>query len=253
MSARGLHIIFYVLILATGSSAGAAGVRGGASGLKDPNSLTGLCTKNDSGQRWVAQGWCKTMRESLEKGKGGCAKTKFSAVRGLAQNGGLKDIEKYCPNIKELAANETHFASFMTNLMAALTIEESDWTEKGPNSSMGAKGLMQLSLASVKQKAYACGCSDIKSDRDLFDAHKNAQCGSYIALHWMDKDKEVGSGSGNNKTSGSKGIARYFQPFRDIDKKKRERMQKKLTNYCKQRGSGNIDLEGSTAGSPTTR
>lgn len=250
MSVRSFHLCWLVLLMATGTQAFAAGVRGGARGIKNPNSLNGLCTKADSSQRWVARGWCKTMRESLEQGKGGCSKKAFGDVRSKAQNGTLKDVEKYCPNVKELAANETHFAAFLTQLTAALSIEESDWTEKGKPSSMGAKGVMQLSLKSVKQKAYACGCSDIKSDRDLFDAHKNIKCGSFIALHWLSKDSQVGSGSGNK---GSKGIARYFQPFRDIDRKKRDRMQKKLTNYCKQRGSGEMDLDGVTSGSSTTR
>lgn len=211
---------------------GRAGVGAAAGGLKNENSLNGMCTTENSGQRWVAQGWCRSITETLSSGCGG---QKLEEIRNTVINDGIEGIQDYCPNITSFATDREQFTQFMTQLMAVLAIEESDW-RTGVTSSMGAQGIMQLSYGSVKQKPYSCGCSAIRNANDVRnDHHKNVRCGSYIALHWIAKDKAIGKGSGNK---GSRGIARYFQPFRDIDKKKRQRMQNKMKFYCQQRGSG---------------
>lgn len=224
--------VWLALLLIAPQAWGRGGAGRTAGGLKDPNSLTGLCTQENSSQRWVKQGWCKTMTESMSQGCGG---QKLESIRNKAAAGRISDMKDYCPNIRSVAADKNKFAQFMTQLMSALTIEESDWTTTS-TSSMGAQGLMQLSYDSIKQKAYSCGCGPIKRSSDVRKDHnKNVRCGSYIVMHWIDKDGVVGKGSGNK---GSRGAARYFQPFRDIDRTKRERMKKKLSNYCKQRESG---------------
>ncbi len=235
------------LILLAPQAWGRAGVGRTAGGLKDPNSLAGLCTQENSSQRWVKQGWCKTVSESMNQG---CSAQKLESIRTKAMSNGIDGINDYCPNAQAMAQDKEKFAQFMTQLIAALTIEESDWTTTS-TSSMGAQGLMQLSYSSVKQKAYSCGCSSIRNAGDVKnDGHKNMRCGSYIVLHWIDKDKTIGKGSGNR---GSKGAARYFQPFRDIDKKKRKRMQDKMKNYCKQRDTGQAQpVPGEGGASPGT-
>jgi len=235
----------FIALLTTGTNTWAQGVRGGASGLKNPNSLNGLCTTHDNGQKWVQQGWCKTIRETLSQG---CAQSKFNDVRQKAQSGRFEGVQEYCPNIQELAGDQNHFASFLTNLVATLIIEESDWRERGATSSMGAKGLGQLSVGSARQAAYKCGCNKLTAGT-IEKGHENAGCTAYIALHWWSKDSTVGKGSGNK---GARGAARYFQPFRDIDKNKRERMKKKMSNYCRQRQGGSIDLQGEGGPAPGT-
>lgn len=242
---KGLALL--VLVFLTSQQAFArGGVGRTASGLKNPNSLDGLCTQENSSRNWVAKGYCKTLHESMSQG---CAGQKLESIRSKAAQGQIEGLQDYCPNGQAMAQDKDKFTQFMMQLTAALTIEESDWSERVGVSSMGAKGLMQLSYSSVKQKAYNCGCSSIKSDADVSrDHHKNLRCGSYIVLHWIDKDKVIGKGGGNK---GSRGAARYFQPFRDIDKKKRERIKQKLSNYCKQRESGQAQpVAGSSGAAP---
>lgn len=225
--------LFVLFLLFSNQAWGRAGVGRTASGLKDPKSLAGLCTQENSSQHWVRKGYCKTLHESISKGCGG---QKLESIRNKASRGRIEGLNDYCPGSQSMAQDKEKFAQFMVQLTAALTIEESDWRENIRSSSMGANGLMQLSHKSVKQKAYNCGCSAIRSEADVRkDHHKNLRCGSYIVLHWIDRDNVVGKGKGNK---GSRGAARYFQPFRDIDKKKRRRMQQKLANYCQKFNSG---------------
>ena len=58
------------------------------------------------------------------------------------------------------------------------------------------------------------------------------KCGVTIGLFWMAQDHVMGEGSGNRK---ARGMARYFQPFRNIDKSNRTWMMGKLKNYCNTR------------------
>ncbi len=237
-----------LLLALTEPAWGRAGVGRTAGGLKDPKSLAGLCTQENGSQNWVKKGYCKTLQESMTKG---CSGQKLESIRNKAMQGKIEGLNEYCPGGQNMAQDKEKFAQFMTQLTAALTIEESDWRENVRTSSMGAKGLMQLSYKSVKQKAYNCGCNSIRSDADVSrDHHKNLRCGSYIVLHWIDKDNVIGKGSGNK---GSRGAARYFQPFRDIDKKKRERMKQKIANYCKQREAGQAQSVESSGQSGTSR
>ncbi len=240
--------LLVLLVLLSEPAWGRAGVGRTAGGLKDPKSLAGLCTQENGSQNWVKKGYCKTLSESMNNG---CSGEKLESIRNKAMKGKIEGLNDYCPGGQAMAQDKEKFAQFMTQLTAALTIEESDWRENVGVSSMGAKGLMQLSYGSVKQKAYSCGCNSIRSDADVRrDHHKNLRCGSYIVLHWIDKDGVIGKGSGNK---GSRGAARYFQPFRDIDKKKRERMKQKIANYCKQREAGQAQpVDGASGGQTGT-
>lgn len=236
--------LLVLLVFLSNQAWGRAGVGRAARGLKDPKSLAGLCTQENSSQNWVRKGYCKTLNESMTKG---CSGQKLESIRNKAANGRIEGLNDYCPGSQNMAQDKEKFAQFMVQLTAALTIEETDWRENVKPNYMGASGLMQLSYKSVKQKAYNCGCSSIRSASDVSkDHHKNLRCGSYIVLHWIDKDNVVGKGKGNK---GSRGAARYFQPFRDIDKKKRKRMQQKLSNYCQKFQSGQAQPVAGESGS----
>ena len=236
------------VLLLSQEAFGRAGVGSGAKGLKNPKSLDGLCTVENKGQKWVGQGWCKTIGESLNKG---CSGQVTERIRSKVQSGQIKDFQQYCPNINEIAGDQFKFSEVLKQMMAALTIEESDWRHSLKPNKYKAEGLMQVSVGSVRNvKAYSCGCSGIKGSKDLQDPHKNLKCGTYIALHWLDKDNTVGGGSGNK---GARGIARYFQPFRNIDKHKRQRIQNKISNYCKvSSGGGAQPVDPPDADSHTT-
>lgn len=210
-------------------------------GLLDEGSK-GLCTSDseNSTENWVKDGWCKQIMDVMTKEE--CGKEDFAKLQEKAKQGQIKDLELSCSSISSKAADKMQFAGVIQQIVAALVIEESSWDPKisgpditadgrtGPNihpgeSTDNAVGLMQLSVSSVGK--YQC-CQDIKSKADLQDPKKSLKCGTQIAIHWMQEDGELGGGSGKN----ARGIARYFQPYREIDKIKRERMQKKVNGYC---------------------
>ncbi len=145
------------------------------------------------------------------------------------------------------------FKLFFKQVVAALTIEESGWNDRGV-SWMGARGLMQLSRDSVRGYARCdAGCARIAKTGQIAGNTQanmdNLTCGTSIALVWLAKDGTMGQGTGNKR---SRGIARYFQPYRDIDKVKRERMKAKLANYCRKQLNLEPYREDSGGGSSTT-
>lgn len=216
----------------------------------------GLCTDDSQNKasKWVAQGFCLTIKESMNKQE--CAKKNMESLKTKAAAGKIEGLKEFCPNINEIASDQAKFNSVMQQVVAALIIEESEWQGRpGPKFSVNgvkknsAQGLMQLSLDSVKQKPYECGCKKIKSTEDVVDDKKNLECGTWIAMYWIDKDGTLGEGSGNKK---SKGAARYFQPFREIDKQKRKRMQGKVSQYCTERGTKGNGLDEEAQSAPAS-
>lgn len=215
--------------------------------LKGPGPK-GLCTSDseNANEKWVKEGWCKQIMETLTKED--CAKDDFEKLQQKAKANQIKGLDKYCSNVSSKASNRNEFAGVMQQMIAALVIEESDWDPKakGPAitadgktgksipkgaATKNAKGLLQLSTDSVG--SYKC-CKDLKTQADLDNPKKSLKCGTQIAIHWMQRDGETGRGSGNKN---SRGGARYFQPYREIDKAKRERMQNKVNQgYCNRGG-----------------
>lgn len=231
------------------------GAAAGSSQLKGAGPK-GLCTsdRENANEKWVKDGWCKQIMETMTKEP--CGKDDFDKLQQKAKNNQVNGLDKYCSNVSSKAANRNEFAGVMQQVIAALVIEESEWVAgaKGPDITAdgkigkkipkgakvgNAKGLMQLSVDSVGK--YKC-CKDIKSDADLKDPKKSLKCGTQIAIHWMQRDGEAGKGTGNK---GARGAARYFQPYREIDKLKRERMQKKVNQaYCNRNGKPDAQSAG---------
>jgi len=205
-----------------------------ASAMKNSGSMFGLCTKPEGNdpQNWMKQGYCQAVEEKIREANS-CLKVKGNLVDTILGNQkALDSMKEFCPNV-DFKANKDKFVLFFKQIVAALTIEESTWKDN-ITSSMGAKGLMQLSRKSVAGYAKCDkGCAQIAKTGRIGGSREanmnNMTCGTTIALYWIAKDGTLGGGSGNK---GSRGIARYFQPYRNIDKVKRERMKKKVANYC---------------------
>jgi len=227
------------LTLGLAQSAFARPGGGGAaanSGMRNGGSMYGLCTaaEGNQAQIWMTQGYCRAVEEKLRQAQG-CNGVSGNLVDTAMQKLPQEEAEQYCPggNVK---TDRNKFIKFFQQIVAALTTEESNWKDGGV-SSMGARGLMQLSKQSVAgYKSCDQGCARIASSGKISGSTQanmdNMTCGTSIALLWLAKDGTLGKGSGNK---GSRGIARYFQPYRDIDKVKRERMKNKVSTYCKQR------------------
>ncbi len=256
-----IHILRYLPLLLLGAALSAqarpgGGVAAAAPQLKGPGPK-GLCTSDseNANEKWVKDGWCKQIMETMTKED--CAKDDFEKLQQKAKSNQINGLDKYCSNISSKANNKNEFAGVMQQMIAALVIEESEWVAnaKGPNITAdgktgsqipkgakvgNAKGLLQLSTDSVRK--YKC-CKDLKSDKDLNDPKKSLKCGTQIAIHWMQRDGEAGKGS----KSQARGAARYFQPYREIDKAKRERMQKKVNQgYCNRNGKPDTQSAGAT-------
>jgi|GEM_PF-5031250 len=209
------------------------GAAASSSGLKNAGSMYGLCTKAEGNetQMWMAQGYCQAVDEKLRQAEN-CNGVQGSLVDAAMAKLKEDELKEFCPGV-DLKNDRNKFILFFKQVVAALTIEESDWSDKS-TSSMGAQGLMQLSAGSAGGYAKCDkGCERIYKTGKIKGSREanmdNMTCGTTIALVWVAKDGVLGEGSGNKK---SRGIARYFQPYRNIDKVKRERMKKKVANYC---------------------
>jgi hypothetical protein len=219
----------------------------------------GLCTQHDAGEKWVDEEWCKTIYDQITGRNSSdlCASDLFAELKEKIKNGQFEGLDDYCPGYREKMARQPDSDAFIAGLIqqiiATLVICESEWNvgaegppitkdgvivmdgKKGEERTQTARGLMQLSAKSVGADMYKCGCAEVKSDEQLqTDPKLNLKCGTHIAMYWMVKDSELGSGSGNadGHANSAKGIAQYFQPFRDIDMEKRRKMQSKVKTYC---------------------
>ncbi len=232
-------------LISSVANAAVGGGAGGSGAMKDPNSLYGLCTQSGGlGQVWLTQGYCDAVREKIEKPIS-CNGVDNAVQKILASKKAMDSMKDFCPGVTFSAGNEKEFVMFFQQIIAALTIEESTWKDND-TSSMGAKGLMQLSKGSVRGYAKCDkGCAEMaksgKMGGDVQSNMNNVTCGTAIALVWVAKDETLGGGSGNK---GSRGIARYFQPYRNIDKVKRKRMQDKVANYCRTQLKKDINTNG---------
>ncbi len=209
--------------------------------------IKGLCTEADKGEKWVDEEWCKQIYEQItgRNQDDRCSADLFAELSEKIKNGQFEGLEEYCPNYQSILANQPDKDAFIAGLLqqviSTLVIAESAWeTEAGgpilASSGKSAQGLMQLTASSVGAEIYDCGCKEVDSDAQLkSDPKLNLRCGTHIAMYYMNEDSEVGSGSKDRdlKVEGtSRGIAAYFQPFRDIDNEKQEVYKKKVTAYC---------------------
>jgi hypothetical protein len=245
---------------------GGAGLSAG--GMKNPDSLFGLCTeaggntetnahtpnRNNGGvgQVWLTQGYCDAVRERIEKPIA-CNGVDDAAQKIMNSSKVMNEIKEFCPEAEYTAGNPREFTMVFQQIIAALTIEESTWKDND-TSWMGAKGLMQLSKGSVRGYAKCDnGCAEMAKSGKMGGTVQanmnNMTCGTAIAMVWVAKDETLGSGSGKR----SRGIARYFQPYREIDKVKRARMKEKVGNYCRTQLKKDTDPNGGGSGTPERR
>jgi hypothetical protein len=214
--------------------------------------VNGLCTEADKGQKWVDEEWCKTIYDQVtgRNSEDKCASDQFAELSGKIKNtfgsgsyagNNFKGLFDYCPTIynimKTVPDQDAFIAGLLQQIIASLVIAESGWKQDAvgcevvESSGKRAQGILQLEAGSVGAEKYNCGCKDVTSDEQLkADPKLSLKCGTHIALYWMNQDSEIGSGSGND---GSRGAARYFQPFRDIDIEKRHKLERKVAEYCK--------------------
>ncbi|MGZ6480245.1 MAG: hypothetical protein ACXWQE_13130 [Bdellovibrionales bacterium] len=276
---RNAILALTLLLLPGVAFARGRGAGSGAQSLKSPDSLYGLCSQDLSNvdSDWTKgqpnTSYCQDIDSTLDEQKG-CdigggkpppkksLKSDMTISQQLSQDKDFLDSLKKedafkkdsacLDKIEQIKGDPTKWNLFLKQIFASLFIQENEW-KSGPTSSMGAQGLGQLDPASVK--AYGkCNkaCAEIgktrvvKGGKDHIGDHNNVKCAVAIGLYWMGRDGKLGEGSGN---SGSYGMARYFQPFRNIDKKKwRDKyMIPKVAKYCKEA----MDNEAGSAPKPS--
>lgn len=185
----------------------------------------GLCGKSNAQHGQVTRGYCKTLREALDKG---CLGEIIDKVAQRPDD--PVGVEKYCSNFKDIKRNPEAHKGFWTNLLAALAQEESNWNNFGPPGDGGkSHGIFQIGN---EDRRYRCECSNV----NVAIPTSNITCGAYIAMANMSKDYTIASGSVRNLAT-VRGIARYFGPFNDHQANKRSRIAQKTANWCATEGT----------------
>lgn len=114
-------------------------------------------------------------------------------------------IENYCKTVslKECVAQAVSImARYESSFKTGEQFTESFNDSKG--NPVISRGLLQLSLESSNQKAYACG---LKTPEDLHDAKTNLSCAVKIVNYWMNRDLVL-------MAEPKKGCARYWSVCR---------------------------------------
>lgn len=141
--------------------------------------------------------WTAAVLESVEG-----SKLKTATLRGSFSR--VKDADK----VEFFAQLVSIIAKYESGFKPENKYKESFKTASGE--SVISRGLLQLSIDSANQKAYACGFKDAA---ELHDPVKNLKCGVKILEHWILKDGKVIGGSQFNT-----GCARYWSVCRTSSK-----------------------------------
>lgn len=216
-------------------------------------SLRGLCTGRLSAYR--AQ-LCAAMREEIENIKSCEIRLKKTWIRAgepgenlldslIRQPQTLESMKVGCSSVETVAQDRGRFSLYLQQVFAALINEESHWSNTS-TSWMGAKGLGQLSRSSARvysKCSQACAVLGSKRGNVKKDDFNNVRCTAAIGMFWMAYDQTLGHGRSGRKATRKRkarastlaGLARYFQPYRDIDRHKRRSQQRQLAYYCENR------------------
>lgn len=142
-----------------------------------------------------------------------------------------KDVAEFCPNYVTLSAGDRK--KFYIMLLSALAKFESNYkptttyTEKFEDAKgrrVVSAGIFQLSVESGN--GYYC---NLKKTEDLFDPPTNFNCAARIMNKWIVTDKLIGA----HAEGRWKGMARYWSPFRNFDRKKAMQARTKSLAICK--------------------
>jgi hypothetical protein len=123
----------------------------------------------------------------------------------------VSDSEIYCALLPKMTKDQR--LSFWVALISCMAERESNFKtqtsyKEGFDDSKGdaviSRGLMQLSLESVNQKAYG---GNVKRAEDLHDPKINLECAVKILNYWIPKDGFIGTAK--------YGGARYWATLRD--------------------------------------
>lgn len=121
----------------------------------------------------------------------------------------LKEIP--CKNMQTgdcVALVMSFIAKYESNFSSTTTFVEDFKDSSGKQ--IVSRGLFQMSIASVKQKQYACDM--IKDEADLYDDVKSINCAVNIAHHWITRDMVIFSDKANL------GLGRYWSTARPTSK-----------------------------------
>lgn len=183
-----------------------------------------LC--NNSQPNSVRRVGCDAIMKQLTD-ENSCTKKLMDSIAQRASRGLPSGFNSFCPNYAAFNGDPVKRAMIWRNVIAALIQEEASWVPSTTGDRGKSKGLMQLSEGDADN--YSCGCSQIR--KGIFNVSNNVRCGTHIVMHWVNKNWIMGSGNPNAGTA--QGIARYYGPFGDHQKHKRERMGRKVSAYCK--------------------
>ena len=142
-----------------------------------------------------------------------------------------RDIEEWCPSFAEQDKEERK--AFWAYLMSSLMKYESNYDPSvtylepfrdANGKRVVSRGLLQLSKES--SNGYGCGIVD---PQELHNPKTNLVCAVRIMNRWIERDKAI-----QFKTSANKwhGLARYWSPFRNVQKRRVMQSQIRNSSYC---------------------
>jgi hypothetical protein len=142
----------------------------------------------------------------------------------------VNNYKRFCPKYNELVKDQKR--RFWLMMISSLSWLESGFDPKesfGESFTVGndsddnvvSRGLMQMSIDSVKSSIYKCDKkAGIKSAKDLYNPQKNLRCAVIIMNHWVGKDKKLYGYRWRSCNDGSDGcrtwygVGRYWSPVR---------------------------------------
>lgn len=176
----------------------------------------------------------------------------------LNPNHKIKEYERYCKKYNSLNKDErTRFWLVMVSGLSRLESfpsfnTHSKSTEKfKPHKKAKdyviSRGLMQLSIDSIKGSYYKCHKKlDINKAQDLHDPQKNLACSVVIMNHWVGSDKKIYGFEWRKCKDGTDGcrtwfgVGRYWSPLR-VERESGQKKEKYLglaqktngLNFCR--------------------
>lgn len=162
----------------------------------------GLCIqKNQNKVQAIGKNsYCSMLRQIVDDPKS-CAHQAISKL--VTSNESVNGLGQFCSDYSSLDSG----TDFYYQLLSVMAYSESRWRPTGTGDHGNSKGLMQIS---VSDRGNYSDCNGLTA-KNIYDPYTNLKCGSCIAMTWLAKDKEMGSGHAGTRKA--RGLARYFGPF----------------------------------------
>jgi len=197
----------------------------------------GLCIEKNKNQPQASGGknsYCNMLRAIVDDPKS-CAHQAISQLVG-SSDASVNGMGQFCSQYSGLDSG----TDFYYQLLSVMAYTESRWKPKAVGDHGNSKGFFQLT------ETDAANYSDCKglNSKNIFDPYTNMKCGSCIAMSWLAKDKEMGSGKAGTKNA--RGIAHYFGPFGSQAGIVRVSMSNATNQFCN--GNAKDDMQYASLG-----